>query len=146
MTALLLAIDVTGKPQTQGSTKAYVRGGHAVITSANTNLRPWRDAVRFAAADSLHPSHVPYEGPVEVRIRFRMRMPASAPKKRRTWPIGARSGDLDKLARAVLDALTDAGIWRDDSQVIRLHAGKDYTDAAPGAYITVHTIDEEATP
>ena len=51
-----------------------------------------------------------------------------------------------KSGRRLADALTDAGIWRDDSQVIRLHAGKDYTDAAPGAYITVHTIDEEATP
>jgi len=43
-------------------------------------------------------------------------------------PIEARSGDLDKLCRNVLDALTDAGAYVDDVQVCRLIAGKTYAD------------------
>ena len=52
---------------------------------------------------------------------------------------GATSGDAspgalaepgaDKLARAVLDALTDAAVWEDDGQVADLHVYKRFADA-----------------
>lgn len=47
--------------------------------------------------------------------------------------------DLDKLCRAVLDALTDAGIWHDDSQVCSLSAIKVYADETKhaGVYCNV---------
>lgn len=38
--------------------------------------------------------------------------------------------DLDKLVRAVGDALTDAGVWSDDAQVVAWNAWKRRT--APG--------------
>ncbi|MGH9249435.1 MAG: RusA family crossover junction endodeoxyribonuclease, partial [Acidimicrobiales bacterium] len=89
----------------------------------------------------------PMTGPVAVALRFTLRRPASAPKRRRTWPIGARSGDIDKLQRAILDALTDVGVWKDDAQVVHVDAGKDYQGAdgyldRPGVTITVRLLDE----
>ncbi len=48
----------------------------------------------------------PILGPVSIRII------AFAPDRRRR--------DLDNLLKATLDALTHAGVWRDDSQLVRI--------------------------
>ena len=40
-------------------------------------------------------------------------------------PIGRNIGDIDKLCRGVLDALTGV-VFADDAQVVRLTAGKNY--------------------
>jgi hypothetical protein len=39
-------------------------------------------------------------------------------------PVAPGAGDLDKLYRNVLDALTDAGVYEDDVQVVRLSGSK----------------------
>jgi Holliday junction resolvase RusA-like endonuclease len=44
--------------------------------------------------------------------------------------------DLDKLVRAVLDGITDARAWNDDSQVIAVWATKSY--GVPGVEIRVY--------
>jgi len=131
---------VHGSPATQGSKTGYVRGGRAIVVDLNpATLKPWREAIRQTALAAVPDGWLPLEGPVSVLIDFRLKRPASHPR-RRTWPTGARSGDIDKLARACLDALTDAGIFGDDAQVTNLHACKDYaTDGRIGARITVAT-------
>ena len=140
---------VSGTPATQGSKTGYVRGGRAIVVDKNpATLKPWREAVRqdaMAAAFAVWGNgYAPLDGPVTVLIAFALKQPASAPKRRRTWPIGARSGDLDKLTRACLDAITDAGIWRDDSQVVNLHCTKDYApEGRVGARITVETEGDQ---
>ncbi len=90
---------------------------------------------------------VPFLGPIAVELCFTMRKPVGAPKTRRTWPIVYP--DVDKCARAVLDAATLAGLWGDDSQVVDLHAWKVYpleTPRAlrqPGLHATVYLIDPQ---
>jgi Holliday junction resolvase RusA-like endonuclease len=63
------------------------------------------------------------------------KLKASAPKFVAVKP------DVDKLIRAVLDALTDAGVFRDDSRVVQVSATKIYADK-PGALIFWDTLDE----
>ncbi|TRC85834.1 RusA family crossover junction endodeoxyribonuclease [Mesorhizobium sp. WSM4310] len=41
------------------------------------------------------------------------------------WP----RGDVDNLAMSVLDAMTSAGVWLDDSQVVELTCRKGYGSA-----------------
>ncbi|RZU30472.1 endodeoxyribonuclease RusA [Blastococcus saxobsidens] len=85
------------------------------------------------------------EGPVSVAVVFTFDRPKSAPKSRRVWPVTRSSGDVDKLLRAVLDALVDAGVMRDDSQVVRLtaskvHVGDPWALHIPGACVTVRAV------
>lgn len=139
-----LTFDVLGRPAPQGS-RRYV--GHGVTIDASKRLKPWRSAVVEAAMNAMHAAGVdvwPLDGPVRVYVTFRALKPRSAPKRRWTAPTTRTSGDLDKLVRACLDGLTDAGVWRDDSQVVALMAYKIYPDPAdpwplnvPGATLTV---------
>ena len=144
---LVIHFFVAGTPITQGSKTAFVTrdGKRAVMreggsTAARGNHIAWRHAVATEARAVARREGLeqPLEGPVSLTLTFALHRPAAAPKKRRTWPIGARSGDLDKLCRAVLDALTGVLI-ADDSQAVRLVATKDY-GLAPGVLVTLEAI------
>ena len=54
-----------------------------------------------------------------------------------------------KLARAVMDALTDAGVWTDDARVTDLRVVKDYpgepvAQSTPGVLVRVWRADQSA--
>jgi crossover junction endodeoxyribonuclease RusA len=122
----------------QGSTKAWVFRGrdgkqHAAITSAAKGLGPWRRLVADVA--QRYAPKEPWEGPVGIELHFGIPKPKSAPKKKRVWP--DKRPDLDKLARAVLDALTEI-VFVDDSQVVEIQATKDY--GVPGVTVAVRRI------
>lgn len=111
---------VAGIPQSQGSTRAFVRGGHAVVTSDNTKLKPWRDAVNSAFQREFSALvHVP----IEVQVWFVLPRPKSLPKTRETPH--TKKPDLDKLVRAILDAGTGVA-WSDDACVDSIRAAKRY--------------------
>ena len=63
----------------------------------------------------------PLIGPVRVSLVFFIERPKSV---KREHP--SVRPDIDKLARAVLDGLTTAGVYSDDSQVVDLTASKVY--------------------
>jgi crossover junction endodeoxyribonuclease RusA len=114
-----------GKPEPQGSTKAFIPKGwnRAIITSDNRKLKPWRQELTRAAvavAIQLNGYPVQREVPVCVRIEFYLAKPASTPK-RITRP--AKKPDIDKLTRAVFDSLTGT-IITDDSQIVEAMVGK----------------------
>ncbi len=52
--------------------------------------------------------------------------------------------DLDKLERAILDALTKSGVIKDDALVVDLVASKHYADEnRPGVLIELSRIDNK---
>lgn len=126
---LILAFDVLGQPAPQGSARAFVtKGGRAVVTSANPQLRPWRDKLSWAARQALleHPERVqfPITRAVGLRLTFWMRRPQDA---RRTLDVlPTKPPDLDKLIRAVGDSLTNAGVIRDDALITDVLMRKRY--------------------
>lgn len=132
----VIVFSVRGEPVPQGSTRAFVVKGHAVTTSANPKTKGWRQSVSLVATQ-----HAPaelWEGPVNVELLFRMGRPPSVSLKKR--PLPTTKPDLDKLIRAILDALT-AVVWKDDSQVTGIVASKHYDDgAAPGVDVTVRRL------
>jgi Holliday junction resolvase RusA-like endonuclease len=112
---LLLEVVAYGHPRPQGSKRAFVnkRTGRPVLVEQSEHLKPWREAIVQAAVD---PSRQPLPGPLRVSMVFTMPKPLSAPKTRVTHPM--TQPDLSKLCRAAEDALTDAGVWVDDAQVV----------------------------
>ncbi len=150
---MILTIRVYGLPAPQGSKRHVGRG---VMVESSNAVKPWREAVKFAAIESLRVGPDDEHGMAErlafpfgqaalaVSVTFTLPKPQSAPKTRRTWP--QRKPDIDKLVRSTFDALTDAGVWRDDSQVVDLVAVKTYPGESmyalpsPGAVIHVTAI------
>jgi crossover junction endodeoxyribonuclease RusA len=152
---MLFALDVYGKPAPQGSHKAYVVAGRARIVNDSESTLPWRQAVVDAARaeiDRYDGEWVPLEGPLVTHIAFWLPRPVGAPKTIDIRPI--KKPDLDKILRATNDALTAAGVWRDDSQVVSSHEEKFYSlgpelsrlyqrgwHRPPGVSIEVRTLD-----
>jgi len=134
----VIRFQVRGLPVPQGSLRSWVVNGKPVITSTAKGLGSWRRLVadvaqRFAPTE-------PWAGPVGIELDFGIPKPKSAPKRRRVWP--DKRPDLDKLSRAVLDALTYV-IFADDSQVVHLRATKDY--GAPGVAVEIRrVVDDDA--
>lgn len=121
----LLTAFVPGLPKTQGSTRAFVAGGRARITADNTSLAPWREAIVTRMLDAMERSEwVTTDLPVKVFYQFWLPRPQSAPKTTDVLP--KKGLDLDKLVRAANDAMTNAGVWTDDSRVVSSAEDKRY--------------------
>jgi len=123
----MVRVFVAGVPQPQGSARAFVRGRRAIVTTANPQLHGWRELVTHGVHAALPAEWRLLEGPVTVTLVFALPKPPSVPK-RRTVP--TTRPDVDKLARAVLDALTGL-VFHDDAQVVLLTAMKTYAADVP---------------
>lgn len=140
----MISFKVTGHPAPQGSMRAFMRKGarYPVVTSDNWNLKGWRQLVAYTAQQ--HAANGPLAGGVHVMLTFSLQRPKSLPKHVREH---LKKPDIDKLARAVLDALTGI-LFVDDSAVVRLMATKRYADPheAPGVLIGIAPYTEPARP
>jgi Holliday junction resolvase RusA-like endonuclease len=160
VTGPAVIITVHGQPAPQGSKRAFAirKGGIptgrvAVIESSHDRVKSWRQAVIDAAlAKGLDGPHDwPLLGPLRLGIVFALPRPKghygtgkNATKIRDSAPrYPAGMPDLSKLLRSTEDALTDAGIWRDDAQVVaysrleKVYAGHYPQIATAGAMITI---------
>ena len=128
-----MTFTVFGTPAPQGSTRHV---GNGVMIESSKKVKPWREAVKFAALESNFSNG--FDGPVRCDITFTLARPAAA--KKRLYP--ATKPDLDKLIRSTFDALSDVGLWEDDSRVVSVCARKVYVGGVgalhtAGAVITV---------
>lgn len=124
---------VAGTPAPQGS-KRHIGNGRMIESSKRVG--PWR--THIATEARLSGEMLP-PGPVDVNLKFVVPRPKQTPKRRPTPPATKRP-DIDKLTRAVLDALT--GTWlHDDSNVTKLTATKRIAEPGeqPGVTITATT-------
>lgn len=119
----MMRIVVQGTPAPQGSKKFVgVHNGRGVMVESSKKVKPWRQDVKaeverlLANYKHLHGvDWIPLDRALRVTMVFTLPKPISLPK-RRTRP--DRKPDLSKLARSTEDALTDAGLWRDDARVV----------------------------
>lgn len=135
---------VEGISRPQGSKRSL---GNGRMVEASRYLKPWRQDVRFTAQQH-RPGVWVTDFPVSVSILFCFQRPKSHYTSKgiltKNAPIKATSksiGDVDKLSRGILDALTTV-LFDDDSQVIELVAYKRYCSPTerPGAIITCKII------
>ena len=123
---------VVGTPAPQGSKsfKGMSNAGRAILAESSKKVRPWRQDVKAVALE-VRGSVAPLDEAVRVRMTFTLPKPGSAPKRRVTYPM--RTPDLSKLVRSTEDALTEAGIWKDDARVVECFAFKRYPNEGPDA-------------
>ena len=123
---------VSGVPVPQGSKTIAQAGGKVWLRDANArDLRAWRDRVAVVARGEVTE---PFREGVSVKLSFFLPRPKTV-KRLLPWV----KPDIDKLCRAVQDSLTTAGVWHDDSQVVELHASKEYSDR-PGVLVEVEAL------
>jgi crossover junction endodeoxyribonuclease RusA len=157
VTALSFAVE--GTPKVQGN---HRRNRYGATYEATKGHGPWRRAVIAAAQSAIlgweqrRPLQAgvsrtwePISDPVSVMVRFRFERPAShygtGRNARRLrddappLPISGRIGDIDKLERTILDALTAAEVIVDDRVVAHITADKRWCvdSQQPGAAIYV---------
>jgi crossover junction endodeoxyribonuclease RusA len=143
----MISFTAYGIPAPKGSTKAFYRPGmrFPVVTDDCKRTRPWAAIIKGAAIDALKGTvSIPLAlGPVSLAVVFYMPRPKSLPKKVTEH---TKKPDLDKLVRALKDALTGI-VWTDDSQVVQLQARKVYVaeQAMPRAEIRVDQFFEMST-
>lgn len=123
MTSLIF--EVFGTPGTAGSKRAAIRGGKAHIFSDSKTIAPWRQDVVAAARAAMPEGWLPIIGPVSLELIFWLTRPKGAPKTLDILP--SKGLDLDKLMRGTADAMTNAGVWVDDSQVVDVTLQKFYS-------------------
>jgi Holliday junction resolvase RusA-like endonuclease len=127
---------VIGKAEPKGSTKAFVGPRYRVpiVTSDNPRLRGWEQLVREQAQAVAREGL--FLGPVLIALVFHLPRPQSLPK--RMGRQHCTRPDLDKLVRAVVDALIGV-LYPDDAAVVELRAQKRYAEPgfAPWVCITV---------
>lgn len=103
------------------------------MREASRFLKAWRGQVTLAAMRARKLiNHETYTGPVSVNIIFFLERPANPESEFPTGP-----PDLDKLARAVNDSMKDAGVFTDDSRVVRLSASKSWASSSECTGCTV---------
>jgi Holliday junction resolvase RusA-like endonuclease len=151
---------VYGIPGPQGSKKGFYNKatGRVQMVESSAKVKPWRDDVRKAALDLLDGVDT-LNCPViaemiftAVRPKGHYRTGRNAHLLRDNAPIRpATKPDVSKLARSTEDALTSAGVYRDDALIVeytrlaKVYAGEDH-DALdkPGAVIRLYTIGAAA--
>lgn len=131
-----LSYTVVGRPAPQGSKK---RGAAGQMLEQSPYLPAWRQAVKRATYQTYVRLGIPTDalpvlrGRIEIGLRFRMPegVPVDGPP------------DLDKMQRAVWDAMTHARVWEDDARVVRVlwaeKLASGPTTGEPGCDIYVRT-------
>ena len=140
-----IAFFANGDPKGQPRVKASRRGNFVHMYTPKV-ADEWKRNVQLATPRcsivNLNPATL---GPVTVRIVAYFPRPkshyrtgkhadmvkATAPRNHYGKP------DCDNVAKAILDALTPVGIWRDDAQVHHLEVTKLWANGSSGAAIEI---------
>lgn len=149
---------VQGLAQPGGSKRAFARkrgdGSTFVsVVDANPKAAAWKQEVAHVARQERG-DRGPIEGPVVFSCTFYLPRPAghfgsgrNAGKVRDSAPTHPTGQpDVLKLARAVEDALTAGGAWRDDAQVVEEHLRKVYSETGAWVEIEIRPVAVEAAP
>jgi crossover junction endodeoxyribonuclease RusA len=141
-----LVVWVPGHPRPQGSHRHV---GHGILIESSPDLKAWRKVVAWKAWEAAKATgYSPHTAPHAVELRFvvpapKRDLPRLGRLDRAAWHV--RRPDLDKLTRAVFDALVEAAVLVDDGLVAELVARKVLSgtveDRDPGVWITVARLD-----
>ncbi len=144
---MIITFFAAGSPKGQPRPRAFARKfgetWQARVYDAKT-AEGWKSCVAAAWLQNKPAGFKPFDGPVAVKFTFFIQRPKSHFLKsglRPSAPIFCEAKpDADNYAKAVMDALSQIGVWRDDAQVCELFVIKRYTNHLTGAQISLSNI------
>jgi crossover junction endodeoxyribonuclease RusA len=116
---------VPGRARTKGSLKAIrTRYGRTVLIQSNKKEPSWAATVRgFARRSTRTLAQLPTAITISVDVELKRPRRTSG----NSSPVRRSSGDVDKLLRSILDALTGVA-YQDDSQVVEATIRKRFSE------------------
>lgn len=121
---MTISFFITGLPKPQARARTFFKPGMKSPTTWSPKS-DWFSACYHKALEN-RPKQ-PLDCPLSVDLSIYLPRPKSAAKSKTRPDVRP---DLDNYEKAILDALTQAGIWADDGRICELHSQKFYADAA----------------
>jgi Holliday junction resolvase RusA-like endonuclease len=97
----------------------------------------WKEEIKAAFRPYKKPA---ITGPVFLQVCFYLPCPKDMKGAGERNIPHAKKPDTDNLLKAVMDAMTEVGVWKDDAQVYRTDTGKYYARKKTGAQVIVETF------
>jgi Holliday junction resolvase RusA-like endonuclease len=124
----MIRFTVYGEPIAQGRPRATTINGHVRMYDPKKS-RDYKNYIRLAASE--HKPEKLLEGPLSMKVKiYRPSLKSFSKKKAEMAEKGelrpVTKPDTDNYVKAIKDALKSV-IWKDDSQVVELHASKYYS-------------------
>ncbi|MHC4230928.1 MAG: RusA family crossover junction endodeoxyribonuclease [Planctomycetota bacterium] len=124
-----LVVIIPGDPVPQARPRFTIKKGKVIVYDTKA-CKAWKRTAAYAMWEEAQPDEEAgtegFEmatGPVEVHISAMFRAPQSKPKKAGVTNHTKKNGDIDNIAKIVLDA-GNGVLWKDDAQVCHLYAYK----------------------
>ncbi|MCL2480145.1 MAG: RusA family crossover junction endodeoxyribonuclease [Spirochaetaceae bacterium] len=125
---LLYDVFVIGKPKAQPRPKAARIGNYIRIYTPDT-AKEWRQRIKNTFLCVRRSSQITEPCKADIDFYF----------KGKGQGFFSKRPDVDNLAKAVFDALTEIGIWKDDSLICDSRLKK-YSGKQEGAAIRIYSL------
>lgn len=137
---------VYGDPKGQPRPKAFARGGRAAVYDPGT-AEGWKSLIAVACRKYIDNDTAPLGGPLQLDIDYYFKRPKAHFRSNGDIKDAApfwftKKPDRDNLDKAVMDALTQLGIWEDDKQVVAGASTKQYTNGKAHADIRITQLSD----
>jgi Holliday junction resolvase RusA-like endonuclease len=126
-------IFINGLPKAQPRPR-MAKSGH--VYNPDT-ADAWKEEIK---ASFLPIRRQPINEPVRLRVSFYLPAPKAMKINADTSVPHGKKPDLDNLLKAVMDAMSNIGVWEDDALVYAVDSSKWYTREKTGAQIIVEII------
>lgn len=140
---MLIQYTVVGIPKPQARPKVF----HKTLKSGRDFVHtysPKSDWFHLVYTETLKQKEKlknRFSGALRLNLLFYLPIPKSfSKKKRENLMYVSKRPDVDNLAKAVMDAMNNTGIWEDDSQIARLDIVKAYGEE-PKCVITLIELE-----
>lgn len=140
-----VAFTIPGQPIAKGRPKFARRGAHVVAYTPGKTAS-YENLVKMAAT-TVMAGREPSANPIALSVELHLQIPASWSNKRRALAeagtiAATKKPDADNVLKGIKDGCNGI-VWRDDSQVVRIHLSKRYS-ATPQAVVRVVETGGEA--
>ncbi len=143
-------VTFNGNPKPQPRPRAFARkmGARYVARVYDSDSADaWKELIKRECWAQKYGANIGMAtAALEVRLSFFFARPKSHFKADGTLNARApewhcQRPDSDNLAKAVLDAVTDSGVfWKDDAQVVDLRVTKDWSRGQPGCLMEIRRL------